>query len=613
MTTRSAPCSDWLAAVAAFAVLAIASPARADDKAEAQVLFDQGLALLKDGKTAEACQAFEASVEKYPGLGARGKLAECYEKLDKLAKAWALYREVADAAKRDNDTRREQVARKRADDLQPKVPKITISVPPESKQDGMVITLDTKPLLAAQIGLPIYVDAGKHAVAASAPGLAPWSTAIDSVDGATVDLKIPPLSAQSDTATTTTAKNPTTPTPPPDKGVIEPGSKKAKDVAQGLVQEGVGLVDQKQYQLGLDRFYAAYELYPSPKLLLNMAGCLKEMGRISDAADTYQAFIEAPQTNAEYVGEAKSILNQLDQQLYILQVGVTPRGSDVSLDGGPWISVGDKKLMVRLKPGIHMVRSRKDGFLLEERTINAFEGETNDVNLVLREPTPDTTAPAVAISGNGDLLDPGSDDGTQGKAIEAIGASKDGKNVIPVLSIGARAERGGVLYHSTAVVRDEDNAIVSVIAPPVDTRGSEFGITAQLRIDGAGNGAAAAFGLSFAHRAFRNVELDLTGMVSKPTPPSGVMADAKRIYGVFLGIRYRFLTGMIRPTIGAGVPTFFSDGKPRVGVRGAGGFELSINSHLAVVGELGYEHFFNTQDGYKANVFVPLVQVTGRL
>jgi len=219
----------------------------------------------------------------------------------------------------------------------------------------------------------------------------------------------------------------------------------------------------------------------------------------------------------------------------------------------------------------------------------------------------------VAISGNGDLLDPDSDDGTQGKAIQAIGASKDGASVIPVLSIGAHAERGGVLYHSTAVVRDDDNAIVSVIAPTVDTRGSELGVTAQLRIDGAGNGAAAAFGLSFAHRAFRNVELDLTGMVSKPTPPSGIMADAKRIYGVFLGIRYRFLTGMIRPTIGGGVPTFFSDGKPRVGVRGAAGFELSINSHLAIVGELGYEHFFNTQDGYKANVFVPLVQVTGRL
>jgi len=29
--------------------------------------------------------------------------------------------------------------------------------------------------------------------------------------------------------------------------------------------------------------------------------------------------------------------------------------------------------------------------------------------------------------------------------------------------------------------------------------------------------------------------------------------------------------------------------------------------------DVGYEHFFNTQAGYAANVLVPLVQITGRL
>src|SRR5688500_4668076 len=113
MTIRSARCSDGdvrtgcrLAAAALVAVAAIAAPApvAADPKAEAQVLFDQGIVLFKEGKYVQACGALEASVEKSPGLGARGKLAECYEKIDKLAKAWALYREVAGAAKREGDT-----------------------------------------------------------------------------------------------------------------------------------------------------------------------------------------------------------------------------------------------------------------------------------------------------------------------------------------------------------------------------------------------------------------------------------------------------------------------------------------------------------------------------
>jgi hypothetical protein len=345
-----------------------------------------------------------------------------------------------------------------------------------------------------------------------------------------------------------------------------------------------------------------------------MAATLRDMGRLADAADMYQAFIEAPDTNPELVGEAKEILNNLDDQLYLLNVRVTPRGSDVSIDGGPWISVGDKRLMARLNPGLHMVRSRKSGFEVYERTINAFEGERTDLEVVLQtEVEPAATAdPIAATGGNRAAEDPGAErrDPFADEAIAAP-ASKDGQVVIPVLAKGTRAERGGVQYRSTAVVRDGNDDIVQVLPPP-DTVGRELGITAQLRIDGGGGGAALAAGISFSPRSFRNLELDLTGMVSKPTPPDPTM-EAQRIYGVFVGARYRFLTGQIRPTIGVGMPVFLSDELPRVGVRGAGGVELVVNGHLAVVGEVGYEHFFNAQEGYAANVLVPLVQLTGRL
>jgi tetratricopeptide (TPR) repeat protein len=615
------PCSDRLVAVAVVAILAIAvtpTAVRADPKAEAQVMFDQGLTLFKAGKFAEACAAFESSVEKFPSLGNRGKLAECYERVDKLAKAWALYREVADAAKRDNDTRREKAARKRAEELLIRVPKITIVVPPESRREGLTITRDGMPVSVAELGLPMNVDAGPHTITASAPGQAAWSVEVDAVDGGSTEVKVPILESMLEAPVTDKpgATAGTSPSPPVESPIIEPGSKRAKELAQTLVTEGAGLLESKQYQLALDRFIAAYELFPSPKLLLNMASTLREMGRLADAADMYQAFIEAPDTNPEFVGEAKAILNSLDEQLYLLMVRITPRGSDVSLDGGPWISVGDKRLMVRLTPGIHMVRSRKPGFALEELTINAFEGEKNDLEMKLEPPAvPDPSAPVNPIIADTGLGDDQRDpvDPSAGKAIDAGGSSKDGQSVIPILSTGARAERGGVNYVSTAVLRDRNDEIVEVLAPRPDAPDSELGVTAQLRIDGAGGGAAAAFGISFSPGTFLRLELDLTGMISKPVPPSGIEMEAKRIYGVFLGARYRILTGRIRPVVGVGVPMFFSDGKPRIGGRASGGLELVINGHLAIVGELGYEHFFNSQEGYKANVFVPLVQVTGRL
>ena len=603
MTIRSARCSDVRTgcrpaaiALAVIAALAVPSPVAADAKAEAQVLFDQGIALFKEGKYVQACGVLEASVEKFPGLGSRGKLAECYEKIDKLAKAWALYREVAAAAKREGDGKRERVAQQRADALLPRVPKITIVVPPAAQRADLAITRDGRPVAAAELGLPVYVDAGKYTIKAAAPGMTPFTDDIEVIDGHTITVEIPVLKPL-----VATELDPVKPNEP-----IEPGSKRAKELAQSLVTEGVALLERKDYQPALDRFAAAYELFPTPKLLLNMAATLRDMGRLADSADMYQAFIEAPETNPELVGEAKQILNNLDDQLYLLNVRVTPRGADVSIDGGPWISVGDKRLMSRLNPGLHMVRSRRAGHEVYERTINAFEGERNDLDIVLQNqvvaPEP---SPIVTIDGTQERKDPFAEEAI------AAPASKDGQSVIPVLSKGTRAERGGVQYRSTAVLRDDNDDIVQVLPPP-ESRPREIGLTAQLRIDGGGGGAALAFGISFSPRSFRNLELDLTGMVSKPTPPDETM-EAQRIFGVFLGARYRFLTGQIRPTLGVGMPVFLSDELPRIGVRAAAGAELVINGHLAVVGEVGYEHFFNTQDGYAANVLVPLVQITGRL
>jgi tetratricopeptide (TPR) repeat protein len=597
-----------LAALAALAAVTLAAgTAAADAKREAKQLAAQAAALAKQGKHAEACAALEASIERRPQLAVRAKLAACYERVNRLTDALALHREVAEAARKDRDRKRERAARARIAELEVLVPRFVIRVAPEAALDGLAITHNGAPVTAAELGQRVPIEFGTHVVTASAPGRVAW----------TREVQVPPGTGITFVAVDIPVLEPPAPPPPPppvaavepeepDTGAVKPGSKRAKELAQGLVTEGVALVEKREFQLGLDRFVAAYELYPTPKLLLNMASALREMNRPADAADMYQAFIEAPDTNAEFVGEAKAILNQLDQQLYVLMVRVNPRGADVQLDGGPWIAVGEKRMMVRLRPGLHMVRARRPGYAIEELTVNAFEGEKNDLELVLdAEPVP-AGAPATTI-----VMQPASE--PESRAIRAGGASKDGRTIIPMLATGARAERGGALYRSTAVIRDDDDAIVAVVSPGGDGPGNELGVTAQLRIDGGGGGAAVAAGFSFAPGSLPSLELDLTGMVSKPVPPSGIEMEAERIYGVFLGARYRLFTGTFRPTLGVGVPTFYSDGELRIGARGSAGLEIVINGHLAIGGELGYEHFFNTQPGYDADVFVPLVQLTARL
>ena len=106
-----------------------ATPAHAQDaqaQAAGRALFNEGVALFNKGDFEAACPKFEASLKQFPGIGTRGKLAECYEKLGRYASAYQAYREVAQLATRSGDPAREQVASERAKSLEPKLSYVTV-------------------------------------------------------------------------------------------------------------------------------------------------------------------------------------------------------------------------------------------------------------------------------------------------------------------------------------------------------------------------------------------------------------------------------------------------------------------------------------------------------
>jgi len=83
-------------------------------------------------------------------------------------------------------------------------------------------------------------------------------------------------------------------------------------------------------------------------------------------------------------------------------------------------------------------------------------------------------------------------------------------------------------------------------------------------------------------------------------------------YGGYAGATLAILTGQFRPIVAVGVPVFFSDGA-RYGMRGAGGLELQLSRHLALVAELGVEYMLNPEDDIKELVFIPAIGAMGRL
>src|SRR5579883_976054 len=168
---RAPRLAAWLLAPAIL--VASATPLRAQnasDQAEARTLFDEGARLFAAGDYPSACAKLEASYHLFAGIGTRGKLAECYEKVGRTASAWAMYSQVAVLAGKAGDARREQVARERAAALEPALARLTIALPPGSDAPGLVVERNGEAVERGAMGSPVPVDPGTLSFEVSAPG-----------------------------------------------------------------------------------------------------------------------------------------------------------------------------------------------------------------------------------------------------------------------------------------------------------------------------------------------------------------------------------------------------------------------------------------------------------
>jgi hypothetical protein len=239
---------------AAFATAIVSAPAHAQDaranSAAAEVLFNDAQKLMDDGKAAEACPKFAESYRLDPGVGVLLYLGDCYEKIGKVASAWAAYREAIPAAKAQGHAAREKAATERADALQARLPKIVVSVAPAARVDGLVVSRDGTAINEPLWGSAVPVDPGPHTIDASAPGRKRWTLTVDATEGTLSTVELPPLEleaariAPSAWPPPTAAEARRTQPPPPDQGPGWPTQRKLALAAgavgaAGLVVGGV--------------------------------------------------------------------------------------------------------------------------------------------------------------------------------------------------------------------------------------------------------------------------------------------------------------------------------------------------------------------------------------
>jgi hypothetical protein len=172
---------------------------RAEDRAAAQLLFDQGKTLMAEGKLGEACQKFEASAQLSQTPGVRLNLVDCWSAMGRSASAWSMSEEALGLAERSGDEPAAVAARQRRDALQKQLTYLAVAVSPEAALPGLEIARDGQRMLAAEWGMPVPVDPGPHTISALAPGRMPWSsTPTVAAPGMTVTVTVPVLVGASD-------------------------------------------------------------------------------------------------------------------------------------------------------------------------------------------------------------------------------------------------------------------------------------------------------------------------------------------------------------------------------------------------------------------------------
>ncbi len=185
----------------ALALCLCAAPrsARADDAppsdnvTKARALFSEGRKLVQDGNYEQACPKFAESLRLNDGIGTQFNLADCWEHIGRTASAQSLFLGAAASAHAAGQAEREQVAKARADALEPRLLHLLIDV--RAADPELTIHRNQVEVKRDSWNAAVPVDPGMYAIEASAPGKKTWAARVSVPANASeaISVTVPPL------------------------------------------------------------------------------------------------------------------------------------------------------------------------------------------------------------------------------------------------------------------------------------------------------------------------------------------------------------------------------------------------------------------------------------
>ena len=159
-----------MTAVASLAAFLLTSRRAAATDAMAVALCEEGMKLVREDRWAEARPKLEESVRLSPDTRCEVNLAACYDNLNQLAKALAIYKNTEERVGKEGNAARERFVKTRIEELTLRVPTLRIKTSADAAKSGIEVRLDGTPVPAAAWDMPLPVDPGTHEILATGPG-----------------------------------------------------------------------------------------------------------------------------------------------------------------------------------------------------------------------------------------------------------------------------------------------------------------------------------------------------------------------------------------------------------------------------------------------------------
>jgi len=156
----------------------------------------------------------------------------------------------------------------------------------------------------------------------------------------------------------------------------------SKGDARSLMQSGVKLLEAKDYLGALAVFKDAYARFQSAKILLNIGTTEKLLDRKADAANAYQRYLDAADSDPTKKSEVIAQLAELDKSNGQLELKVEPETAEIEL-GDEWFHANQIKVW-RVVPGPYSIKARAVGFEPAEIHGDVVAGGVQPVTLALK-------------------------------------------------------------------------------------------------------------------------------------------------------------------------------------------------------------------------------------